>query len=228
LRVRRDAADDDLPAILLAAVPLVAPAPQSPLELYDRLLPPPVLARLNDIADSFLPAHVGVLDGDLPALLAAPSDAASLASMVQAEGDMLPRSDAILRCASCAVAPLHGEPGYPVTPWSLPRVGRQWLYRFWMCWEFLHREAPSAAHASGAGGVGSSSGADGASSSAAAQPPLPPRSRSQCDMTCAAGRLNNRSAPLELCPAKDMHLTQSCGYVRCWRWERRASSRLRG
>jgi hypothetical protein len=130
LRGRRGGAGDDLPAFLLAAVPLVAPAPQSPLELYDRLLPPPVLARLNDIAEIFLPAHFDVIDGNLPGLLAAPSDAASLASLVQAEGEMLPRSGAILRCASCAVAHLYGEPGYPVTPWSLPRVGRQWLYRY--------------------------------------------------------------------------------------------------
>ena len=157
----------------------------------------------------------------------------------------------------------NGEPGYPVTPWSLQsfqawyardqlghgRVGALRLtaaqlleynglpadikpcapvafvplveggppVALWLYWEFLHREAPSAAHASGAGGVGSSGGADGASSSAAAQPPLPPCRRSRCNMTCAAGRLNNRSAPLQLCPAKDMHLTQSCGYVSCWR-----------
>ena len=147
---------------------------------------------------------------------------------------MLPRSGAILRCASCAVAHLYGEPGYPVTPWSLPsfqawyargelgygRVGALRLtaaqlleydglpaavkpcapvafvplveggppVALWLYWEFLHREAPSAAHASGAGGVGSSGVADGASSSAAAQPPLPPCRRSQCDMTCAEGR----------------------------------------
>jgi hypothetical protein len=41
---------------------------------------------------------------------------------------MLPRSDTILRCASCAVAPLHGGPGYRVTPWSLQSI-QAWYER---------------------------------------------------------------------------------------------------